>query len=216
MKIYTKDVLPQHLPDGEANPYWLEIRAGKFTASDFHQYMPIVKKGELSDTAESNLYKKALESLGYDFGESVKSAAMEQGTELEPIARQEYIEKTFNDVQEVGFVDWEKLRAGCSPDGVIYDGDTIAKIVEIKCPEIKNYLRMASGKIPPLYITQMQFNMLITGAKSCDFVVYHPDMRLVVQEINADNDYQEQIVVALEKLNARYDEILKEIERYKK
>jgi putative phage-type endonuclease len=216
MKIYTKDVLPQHLPDGEANPYWLEIRAGKFTASDFHQYMSIVKKGELSDTAESNLYKKALESVGYDFGESTKSAAMEQGTELEPIARQEYIEKTFNDVQEVGFVDWEKLRAGCSPDGVIYDGDNIAKIIEIKCPEIKNYLRMASGKIPPLYITQMQFNMLITGAKSCDFVVYHPDMRLVVQEINADKDYQDQIVIALEKLNARYDEILEEIKRYKK
>ena len=216
MKIYTKDVLPQHLPDGEANPYWLEIRAGKFTASDFHQYMSIVKKGELSDTAESNLYKKTLESVGYDFGESVKSAAMEQGTELEPIARQEYIEKTFNDVQEVGFVDWEKLRAGCSPDGVIYDGDKIVKIIEIKCPEIKNYLRMASGKIPPLYITQMQFNMLITGAKSCDFVVYHPDMRLVVQEINADKDYQDQIVIALEKLNARYDEILEEIKRYKK
>jgi putative phage-type endonuclease len=216
MKIYTKDVLPQHLPDGEANPYWLEIRAGKFTASDFHQYMSIVKKGELSDTAESNLYKKALESVGYDFGESTKSAAMEQGTELEPIARQEYIEKTFNDVQEVGFVDWEKLRAGCSPDGVIYDGDNIAKIIEIKCSEIKNYLRMASGKIPPLYITQMQINLLITGAKSCDFVVYHPDMRLVVQEINADKDYQDQIVIALEKLNARYDEIWEEIKRYKK
>lgn len=216
MKIYTKDVLPQHLPDGEANPYWLEIRAGKFTASDFHQYMSIVKKGELSDTAESNLYKKVLESVGYDFGESVKSAAMEQGTELEPIARQEYIEKTFNDVREVGFVDWEKLRAGCSPDGVIYDCDNIAKIIEIKCPEIKNYLRMASGKIPPLYITQMQYNMLITGAKSCDFVVYHPDMRLVVQEINADKDYQDQIVIALEKLNARSDEILEEIREYKK
>lgn len=240
MKIYTKDVLPQHLPDGAANPDWLEIRAGKFTASDFHQYMSIVKKGELSDTAESNLYKKALESLGYDFGESVKSAAMEQGTELEPIARQEYIEKTFNDVQEIGFVDWEKLRAGCSPDGVIYNetvvvddmivkngklvvaeptywkAKTVEKIIEIKCPEIKNFLRMASGKIPPLYITQMQYNMLITGAKSCDFVVYHPDMRLVVQEINADKDYQDQIVIALEKLNARYDEILEEIKRYKK
>lgn len=216
MKIYTKDVLPQHLPDGEANPYWLEIRAGKFTGSDFNQYMPIVEKGKLSDTAESNLYKKVLESLGYDCGESVKSAAMEQGTELEPIARQEYIEKTFNDVREVGFVDWEKMRAGCSPDGVIYDGNNITKIVEIKCPEIKNYLRMASGKIPPLYITQMQYNMLITGAKSCDFVVYHPDMRLVLQEINADKDYQDQIIIALEKLNARYEEILEEIKRYKK
>ena len=240
MKIYTNDILPQHLPDGEANPYWLEIRAGKFTASDFHQYMPIAKKGELSDTAESNLYKKVLESVGYDFGESVKSAAMEQGTELEPIARQEYIEKTFNDVREVGFVDWEKLRAGCSPDGVIMTpflkritnkyyscGDVICvddedvdwrinKIIEIKCPEIKNYLRMADGKIPPVYMTQMQYNMLITGAKSCDFVVYHPDMQLIVREISADEDYQSQIVIALEKLNKRYDEILTQIKQFRK
>lgn len=206
--------LPQHLPDGTANPDWLAMRSGKFTGSDFNQYMPIVKKGELSDTAESNLYKKVLESLGYEF-DSIRSDAMERGNELEPIARAEYIEQTFNDVQEVAFVDWERLRAGCSPDGVIYDGESVAKIIEIKCPEIKNYLRMAGGKIPPLYETQMQFNMLITGAKSCDFVIYHPDMRLVVREIQADEKFQADIITALEKLNARYDEILKEIKEYK-
>ena len=206
--------LPQHLPDGTPNPDWLALRAGKFTGSDFNQYMPIVKKGELSDTAESNLYKKVLESLGYEF-DAIRSDAMERGNELEPMARAEYIEQTFNDVQEVAFVDWERLRAGCSPDGVIHNGESVAKIIEIKCPEIKNYLRMASGKIPPLYETQIQFNMLITGAKSCDFVIYHPDMRLIVREINADADYQENILTALEKLNARYDEILNEIKEYK-
>lgn len=206
--------LPQHLPDGTPNGDWLALRAGKFTGSDFNQYMPIAKKGELSDTAESNLYKKVLELLGYDF-DPIRSEAMERGNDLEPIARQEYIEQTFNDVQEVAFVDWEQMRAGCSPDGVIYDGETVAKIIEIKCPEIKNYLRMAGGKIPPLYECQMQYNMLITGAKSCDFVIYHPDMRLIVREINANKDYQAQIVIALEKLNARYDEILEEIREYK-
>ena len=209
---------PQHLPGGTANPLWLAARAGKFSGSDFHQYLSIVKKGELSDTAESNLYKKVLESVGYDSGESYRSDAMERGNELEPLARQEYIEQTFNDVQEVGFIEWEKLRAGCSPDGVIYHNGRLDKIIEIKCPEAKNYLRIAQDvkKIPPVYQTQMQFNMLITGAESCDFVLYHPDMKLVVHEIAADANYQEQIVAALEKLNARYDEILEEIETYKK
>ena len=206
--------LPQHLPDGTANADWIAIRRGLFTGSDFNQYLPIAKKGELSDTAESNLYKKVLESLGYEF-ETIRSDAMERGNELEPMARQEYIEQTFNDVQEVAFVEWEKLRAGCSPDGVLYDGKKIAKIIEIKCPEIKNYLRMATGKIPPLYVCQMQYNMLITGAKSCDFVIYHPDMKLVVREINADADYQAGILTALEKLNTRYDEILEQIKEYK-
>lgn len=231
MKII--DNLPQHLEDNTANPEWLAVRAGKFTGSDFHQYLGITGKG-LSETAESNLYKKVLESIGYEF-DGVRSDAMERGNELEPEARQQYIMETFNDVEEVAFVDWEKMRAGCSPDGVIYDFETpiqyeelreivtggkreysrIKKIIEIKCPEIKNYLKMASGKIPPVYMTQMQFNMLITGAKSCDFVVYHPDMRLIVREIVVDAEYQQVILTALEKLNARYDEILEQIKEYK-
>ena len=213
MKIYAD--LPQHLDDSTANPDWLAVRAGKFTGSDFNQYMTILKKDELSDTAESALCEKVLESLGEQF-DGTTSAAMARGTELEPFARAEYIAETFNDVQEVGFVDWEQMRAGCSPDGVIYDGDKIAKIIEIKCPNTKNYLKMVGGKIPPLYMTQMQFNMLITGAKSCDFVVYHPDMLLFVKEIDADAEYQADIVAALEKLNAKYDEILEQVQRYKK
>ena len=235
MKII--DNLPQHLEDNTANPEWLAVRAGKFTGSDFHQYLGITGKG-LSETAESNLYKKVLESIGYEF-DGVRSDAMERGNELEPEARQQYIMETFNDVEEVAFVDWEKMRAGCSPDGVIvrreltrtsprtfacgnvvgvddeYVSEKIEKIIEIKCPEIKNYLKMASGKIPPVYMTQMQYNMLITGAKSCDFVVYHPDMRLIVREIVADAEYQQVILTALEKLNARYDEILEQIKEYK-
>lgn len=234
MKI-IKD-LPQHLPDGTANPDWLAIRAGLFTGSDFHQYLGIVEK-ELSDTAESNLYKKVLESLGETF-DSLKTEAMERGTELEETARSAYWAETGEDVEEVAFVDYEQLRAGCSPDGVIIHreltktsprtytcGDVVGvddecvsekiiKIIEIKCPEIKNYLKMAKGKIPPVYQTQMQYNMLITGAKSCDFVVYHPNMRLVVQEIDADADYQQKIITALEKLNARYYEILEEIKEF--
>lgn len=238
MKIY--DNVPQHLENGDANPDWLALRAGKFSASDFNQYMPIIKKGELSDTAESNLYKKALESVGYDFDSGRVTDAMARGTELEPLARAEYMAATFEDVQEVAFVDWERLRAGCSPDGVIYDDmvvidpepefpkvtkakayelknkDKIKKIVEIKCPEIKNYLKMARGKIPPLYECQVQFQLLVTGAESCDFVVWHPDMRLIITEIKPDAEYQKDIVTALEKLNVRYDEILSELEQYKK
>lgn len=214
MRIYKDE--KQHLEDGATNPEWLALRAGKFTGSDFYQYMSYLKKGELSDTAESSLYKKVLEYLGEPAAESYKSAAMEQGNELEPIARAEYISETFNDVQEVEFVDLERLRAGCSPDGVLYDGDKIVRIIEIKCPELKNYLKMAKGKIPLLYECQVQYNMFITGAKSCDFVIYHPDMRLVVHKINTDEKYQRDIETVLEYLNNRYDEIIDEIKEYKK
>ena len=41
-------------------------------------------------------------------------------------------------------------------------------------------------------------------------------MRLIVQEINADEEYQAEIVKALELLNARYDEILEEIKEFRR
>lgn len=208
--------IPQHLDDGQANPDWLALRAGKFSGSDFHQYLGIVDKG-LSATAETALHKKVLESLGETFT-GVQTDAMARGNELEPLAREAYMCHTFADVQEVGFVDWEHLRAGCSPDGVIYgDNGEIEKILEIKCPEIVNFIKYAESadNIPPLYKTQMQYNMLITGAKSCDFVAYYPGMRLVVHTIDADGEYQAKIVAALEKLNERYDEILVAINKLK-
>lgn len=214
MRIHN---IAQHLESGEANPDWLALRAGKFSGSDFNQYMAIVDKGKLSDTAETALHKKVLSGIGEVF-DSYKSESMERGNELEPLARQAYMCETFADVQEVGFVDWERLRAGCSPDGVIYGADgQIEKIIEIKCPEIVNYLRYAESvsKIPALYKTQMQYNMLITGAKSCDFVAYYPGMRLIIHTIDADAELQSNIVTALEKLNVRYDEILTQINRLK-
>lgn len=214
MRIHN---IAQHLESGEANPDWLALRAGKFSGSDFNQYMAIVDKGKLSDTAETALHKKVLSGIGEVF-DSYKSESMERGNELEPLARQAYMCETFADVQEVGFVDWERLRAGCSPDGVIYGTDgQIEKIIEIKCPEIVNYLRYAesASNIPKQYIVQMQYNMLITGAKSCDFIAYYPGMRLIIHTIDADAELQSNIIIALEKLNARYDEILARINRLK-
>lgn len=218
MKIFN---IPQHLESGEPNPEWLNLRASRFSGSDFYLFMSLAKKNELSETAESKLYEKALASLGYDTESGFTSAAMERGTELESVARELYKAETFDDVREVGFVDFESLRAGCSPDGVVFRqepfiDDRIDKIIEIKCPNIKNYVRMAMGKIPTQYVIQCQYNMLITGAKSCDFVVYHPDMQLSIQEIRPDEQIQADIKAVLEKLNARYDEILAQIQQYRK
>lgn len=217
MRIYTADELPQHLESGEPNPDWLALRGSRFTGSDFYLFMSLAKKNELSETAESKLYEKALASLGYETDAGITTAAMERGTELESVARELYKAETFNDVREVGFVDYESLRAGFSPDGLIFDDHgNIIKTLEIKSPMVKNYVRMATGKIPTQYIIQIQYGLFITGAKSCDFVIFHPDMQLHIQEIRPDEQIQADIKTVLEKLNARYDEILAQIKRFRK
>lgn len=215
MQIYSSAELPQHFEDGTANPEWLAMHNQKFTGSNFYVFMSLLKKGELTDTAESVLYEKALASIE-EPEPTVVTAAMERGTMLESVARESYMAETFEDVCEVGFVDLEELRAGCSPDGCVFVGDKIEKIIEIKCPAAKNYIKMAKGKLPTQYEVQVQYNLFITGAKSCDFVVYHPAFKLSVQNIKPDEKMQADIRMVLEKLNAKYDEILADIKEFRK
>lgn len=212
MKIYN---IPQHNEDGSPNEEWLQLRADKFSGSNFYVFMSLLKKGELTDTAESVLYEKALASIE-EPEPTVVTAAMERGTMLESVAREAYMAETFEDVREVGFVDLGELRAGCSPDGCVFAGDKIEKIIEIKCPAAKNYIKMAKGKLPTQYEVQVQYNLFVTGAKSCDFVVYHPAFKLSVQNIKPDEKMQADIRAVLEKLNAKYDEILADIKEFRK
>lgn len=207
MKTYN---IPQHLADGTTNQDWLNLRKGKFTASDFHQYLGITGKG-LSQTAETSLKKKALEVFNYNFT-IPPTFAMQRGIELEPQAREAYSILTGNKVEEIGFCDYESLNAGCSPDGVIYDEQgNIEKIIEIKCPLVEMFIENLFGYIKPEYKTQMQFNMFITGAKSCDFVVYHPDFKLIVQTIERDEEAIAKIKESLELLEPKFTELVNKI-----
>lgn len=213
MKIYK---IEQHDMDGNANPEWLELRAGKFTGSDFHQYMGMLKTGKLSETAKKELGKKVLENFGYRF-DTFQTPAMLRGIELEPQAREAYAFIYGKDIEEVGFVDMEDMHAGCSPDGIIYNDDgKIAEIVEIKCPLIETFVSYLDPEfMNPDYMTQCQFNMLITGADVCHFVVYHPDFNLIVRDIPKDEEIQGKIRATLEELTPMYDKLFERINNKK-
>lgn len=205
MKIYTMN---QHCVDGSPNPEWLAVKAGKFSGSDFHQYMGMAKTGKLSETAKKELYKKVLENYGYTF-DNFQTPAMQRGIELEPTAREAYAFIYSKDIKEVGFVDLEEYHAGCSPDGVVYDDDgNIKEIIEIKCPSVENFVAYLDDEfMKPEYKTQVQFNMFITGADVCHFVVYHPDFNLIVRDIQKDPDAQEKIKAVLVALNNDYSRL---------
>lgn len=213
MKIYNFE---QHMLDGSANPAWLEARAGRFTGSDFATYMGMAKTGKLSETAKKELSKKILENFGYRF-DTFQTPAMARGIELEPTAREAYSFVYGEDINEVGFVDLEKHHAGCSPDGVIYDEEgNIKEIIEIKCPMIETFVSYLDPDfMNPDYATQCQFNMFITGADVCHFVVYHPDFNLIVRDIPKDEEMQNKIQTALEKLQPMYDEMYERISKQK-
>ena len=213
MKIYNFE---QHMLDGSANPAWLEARAGRFTGSDFATYMGMAKTGKLSETAKKELSKKILENFGYRF-DTFQTPAMARGIELEPTAREAYSFVYGKDINEVGFVDLEKYHAGCSPDGVIYDEDgNIKEIIEIKCPMIETFVSYLDPDfMTPDYYVQCQFNLIITGADVCHFVVYHPDFNLIVRDIPRDEKMQADIKTVLEKLQGMYDGMYERISKQK-
>ena len=209
MKIYN---FTQHTLDNLPNPEWVNARAGHITGSDFYIYLGLMKTGKLSETATKSLYKKILENFGYLF-DTFQTPAMQRGIELEPTAREAYSFIYGKDIQEVGFVDLEKYHAGCSPDGVIYDEDgNIKEIIEIKCPMIETFVSYLDPDfMNPDYATQCQFNMFITGADVCHFVVYHPDFNLIVRDIPKDEEMQLKIQTVLENLQDIYDKMYNKV-----
>ena len=193
--------LPQHLPDGTANPDWLALRAGKFTGSDF---LVMLGKGE---TKRKMILEKATEHiLGKPCNkERFVSADMLRGIEMEDVARQLYVEETFNEVEQVAFVEKDEF-SGCSPDGLVgTDG-----MVEIKCPKDTVFVEQSiSQTIRPEYYTQIQFGLYITERKWCDYIAYNENFPLLIRRYYRDEQHIKEIETALDDGIKSVKEIIK-------
>lgn len=173
---------------------WHIARLGVVTASEFDKILTPVKLDK-STSATGYRYRLLAEWLTGKPLESYTNRIIERGSEMEAEARDYYRFLTDTDVKEVGFIyQDEKKLVGCSPDGVICDGNTIIKGVEIKCPDAHTHVGyLLNGTLPREYILQVQGSMFVTGLSSWDWMSYHPDMRTIKLTVRRD----EKIMVAL-------------------
>lgn len=149
---------------------WFTARLGKVTASKISDVMAKTKSG-YSASRQNYMAQLICERLTQSPTETYSNAAMQRGTELEPVAREIYVLNQFDvTVTEVGFVPHPTIEnAGASPDGLVNDNG----LIEIKCPNTWTHLEfMQSLKPKREYILQMQWQMICTGRKWCDFVSY--------------------------------------------
>lgn len=164
--LLSLPLISQHLPEGDTNPEWLNLRKNKITASEVSTALGLF--GE----AKKRLYiETKAEQILMMYGPKTKSAAFDisslwwvkRGTDLEPVIRDTYSQSTGITIFERGFVQSEKYEwLGCSPDGLTEDG----LLIEIKCP------RENKGNLvpPPYHYIQTQTQMFVTELYECDLV----------------------------------------------
>ena len=159
MKIY-KDII-------QGTDEWFECRKGKMTMSHA-QAISVQGKG-----LETYIYEVVAGMYSSALKENYTNADMERGTALEPEARLLYTLETGNDVDEVGFIEYNKYVGG-SPDGLVRKTGGI----EIKCPNNTKFFKLlVNGEkaIDTSYLWQTQGNLFISGRKWWDFVAYNPN-----------------------------------------
>jgi putative phage-type endonuclease len=192
---------------------WFTIRIGKVTASRVADVIAKTKTG-YSATRDNYMAQLVCERLTGQKGESFSNAAMQHGTDTEPLARAAY--EAFQDilVDEVGFVPHPSIiMAGASPDGLVGDDG----LLEIKCPNTATHIEtLLSQSVPGKYNTQMQFQMACTGRKWCDFVSFDnrlPDeLQLFVKRVPRDNEFikqmEDEVVKFLNELDIKIAQLM--------
>lgn len=158
---------------GQRSDLWYAIRIGKWTGSTIIELL----KGKTT----------VPEASDYD------NLYMKRGRMLENLAIEAYRinEVGVNKIKSPGFVTNSKYpNAGCSPDSL--DGNIL---LEVKCLNGEHHEDLVRGIIPPQYMAQIQFGLMITGHKYAKLIAYNPDSEnsLAVIPVKRDTRIQNNI-----------------------
>ncbi len=193
---------------------WMKLRAGIPTTSEFSRFMKADFTARSGEGFNSYIAQKVAEKwLGGPLPQSFSSFDQEQGTILEDEAIPAYEFEHKCDIQRVGFITTDNLRAGCSPDGLLDDAAGYAEMVskfsngeaeykcasarcgiEIKCPKIETHVGyLLSGKLPADYAAQVHGAMYVTGAAEWKFMSYRRNFPQFILTVERNEEIQTQI-----------------------
>lgn len=190
----------------QGTPEWFAARLGNVTASRVADVIAKTKSG-YSASRENYMAQLICERMTNTVAESYTNAAMQWGTETEPLARAAYESIADVLVDEVGYVQHPRIeRAGASPDGLI----GLFGLLEIKCPNTATHIdTLITEQVPTKYITQMQWQMVCTGRAWCDFVSFDPrlpnGLQVFVKRVEFDTEYAATLEIEVVKFLAELD-----------
>lgn len=187
-------------------PEWYQARCGSLGASAVHDALAKTKTGWGAGRANA-ITKLVLERLTNTPQDSFTNSAMEWGKAQEDNAANAYAFLTGNAVEVCGIYKHPFIEGThASPDRLVGDDG----LVEIKCPNSSTHLdTLLSKKVPTKYVTQMQWQMAVTGRKWCDFVSYDPrfpeEHQVFIQRVERDDQ-------RIAELETEVAALLKEVE----
>ena len=84
--------------------------------------------------------------------------------------------------------------------------------LEIKCPKASTHIAyLDNGKVPTIYIPQIQGSMMVTGFDSWNFLSYHPAIKPLTQGVYRDEKYIALLREAVEEANAEVEAIVERV-----
>ncbi len=184
-------------PGTQGSAAWFAARAGRATASRFHDIIARRKdgKGYLAGR-ETYMWEIAIERMIGGPVDHYTSTAMQWGIDNESAARMAYEGRTGAFCEVVGFIPHPTLtvttegEGGASPDALVGDDGGI----EIKCPfNSANHLGCFLDGVPVEHTAQIQGAMWITGRKWWDFISFDPRLpapfNLYVHRVERDQEF---------------------------
>ena len=198
-------------PIEQGSDAWKQLRVGLFTGTSIGDLIPGPRGGtKMRETAIAEVVAEILTgkpSSGFKATKYVK-----EGIEKEPYARMLYEERTGAIVEEIAFIRHDWLRAGASPDGLVFGRK---RGVEFKSPKETTHAQylMNQKALVDEYFSQCQTNLWLSGYEAWDLCSYHPDfqgeMKLVVVEILPDVVYHANLEKAVTLAHAEVNSIVK-------
>lgn len=152
---------------------WLAARCGSLGASQVHMAIARTKTG-WGASRDNIMAQLIAERMTGRPTEMFVNDAMRWGTANEPQARSMFALETGHDVIECGLYRHPTIAGShASPDGLIGD----AGLIEIKCPQTSTHIEtLLSGSIDGKYITQINWQMAVTGRQYAWFASFDPRM----------------------------------------
>ena len=188
---------------------WWDAHQGRPSASNFGKIITPAK-ADFSKSAVEYCYELIAELYDPNYGmvEDYVTAAMRNGTVMEPESRRFYEMERDCDVEQVGLCESDCGRFICSPDSLVGDDG----VLELKNPAYKTQIKyLIQNKLPDEHKVQCYGHLLVTKRNWCDFLSYCPRLPPLLVRIEPD-EFTLKLAEALEQFWKLYTELRTKIE----